>query len=492
MLGAMPGEPPRANGPVPAETHASSNRFLAAWTAGAAARQLGWLALLTASVVLSRPLALSLFSPDGEVLGSGVIGALETARLVVALAGAGLLALGLYAPRLERVSLRVRQGTALLAALGLVAAFLLAEAGLRFRNWRDWGSAFATPLPLSSIRPKGGLLLRPGVYGTAVGNDFAPGPRQRVLFTINGYGLRGTLPKVPKPAGIRRVVCLGGSSTFGYTVTDGKEWPARLGELLGPSVDVVNAGRPGSTTWSDFRYLRDRLLRLEPDVVILYEGFNDMWRGIRRHMREQPDYGIVDERLPADEGEALDLGPRRPWPVRLSFVMRQVGDVLEDRLEPPEVRDLPPSAKESFRFDPAIVDLYARNLRAMVRLCHARGVPVAVATFAGCDDPGEGPADQRLRLKYVLDNIPALDLRTAQEGLDLYREITRRVAREERATLLDAALLMPKGKALFSDTIHFTPAGELELARRFAEALGPSSVWTVRGDTGAIGRDSAH
>lgn len=430
----------------------------------------GWSLVFASVVALSRPGQVVLFSADAQTLEAPLPEFFEWARLV--LGSLGLVAVGLSTrSRLVSRLPPVRVGDlALLLAAALVALGTV-EAWLRVRGAREWGSALRTPLGPSDMRGDREAALRPGVYAQRVVSDYDRDHRGVVFFTVNRYGLRGVLPANPKPARLTRVLCLGGSTTFGYTVTDGDEWPVRLREALGDGVEVVNAGRPGATTYANFTYLRDRLLQLKPDVVVLYEGFNDMWRAVRRHGGEQPDYGRVDESMPAVP-DPLDRGAPWPWPARVSFLTYHGATWLKDRLpEPPRSRPDPPVGRGRFRFDPAIVSIYEHNLRAIVRLCRLHDVQPVVATFAACDDPTLPLPEQQRRLQYVTRQMPQLDVHSGQEGMDLYREITRRVAGEEGVPLIDLAQTMTKDLGAYTDTIHFTPEGERLLAERLAEGL---------------------
>lgn len=89
---------------------------------------------------------------------------------------------------------------------------------------------------------------------------------------LNRAGYRGPLvhAKHTEP----RIVVLGGSTAFGYGVPWHDAWPAQLERKLS-GVQVVNLGynaegaasfRP---TLADYAYLK-------PDLVILYEGYNDL------------------------------------------------------------------------------------------------------------------------------------------------------------------------------------------------------------------------
>jgi lysophospholipase L1-like esterase len=428
---------------------------------------LGALAVLLAVVVLSPPVAFALMFND-EVPHPNLSRHLEWLRLLLGTGGLALMAVA----RTRTGALRtpVKRGEVVLLLMAGLFAFAVAEVWLRFRGAREWGSALRTPLPMRNMRGEGNAALQPGRYGQLVTSDFDPSYERFATFSINRLGLRGRAAEARKAPGTKRVICLGGSTTFGYSVSDGEDWPALLQQRLGPGFEVLNAGRPGSTTFRNFPYLRDRLLRLEPDVVVLYEGFNDMWRGVRSHFAEQADYGMVVESLPGAE-QSLDLGPPREWPLRPSFLAHQAGAWLERRLD----SDSPnPGDRESagpFRLDPTIVAIYSHNLRAMVSLCRRNGVRVLVLTFAGCDKPEAAEAEQRRRLRYVLDAMPALDPSSAQEALARYREETQRVARAEDVPFFDLASEMSKQLDAFTDTVHFSPRGESEVAQRVFDAL---------------------
>lgn len=87
---------------------------------------------------------------------------------------------------------------------------------------------------------------------------------------------------VPKPAGTKRVVCIGTSSTWGYGLTprSGQDYPTILETLLSDGsldhpVEVINAGIPGSNGASLYRFLRDALEPFGADVLTVSLYFND-------------------------------------------------------------------------------------------------------------------------------------------------------------------------------------------------------------------------
>ncbi len=100
---------------------------------------------------------------------------------------------------------------------------------------------------------------------------------------VNRLGLRGAEPAVPKPAGVLRVLCLGGSVVFGYgTGSDAAAPPAVLERLLRSAVppprrvEVVNAGIGGYVSRQELVLLQELVSRLEPDLVVAVDGGNDL------------------------------------------------------------------------------------------------------------------------------------------------------------------------------------------------------------------------
>ena len=97
----------------------------------------------------------------------------------------------------------------------------------------------------------------------------------RIDYRINNLGLRGGHVAVPKPPGIRRILCLGDSFTFGEGVREDDAWPQQLGRGLGPGTQVINAGIQGYDLDAEMAYLFLYGRKLAPDVVIIAFFMND-------------------------------------------------------------------------------------------------------------------------------------------------------------------------------------------------------------------------
>jgi len=90
---------------------------------------------------------------------------------------------------------------------------------------------------------------------------------------------------MPKPAGQFRIVCLGGSTTYTSDVKDYRDsYPYLLEKYLKAQgyndVTVVNAGAGSWSSWESLINFQFRVLDLDPDLIIVYHGINDILRPI--------------------------------------------------------------------------------------------------------------------------------------------------------------------------------------------------------------------
>ena len=99
----------------------------------------------------------------------------------------------------------------------------------------------------------------------------------------NADGYRGKALSLEREPGILRVLCLGGSTTYGWTVPlPAQAYPAVLEEILMPKlpagysgVEVLNGGIPFGTSAEILAHYHFKYHYYRPDIVIINEGGND-------------------------------------------------------------------------------------------------------------------------------------------------------------------------------------------------------------------------
>jgi len=109
----------------------------------------------------------------------------------------------------------------------------------------------------------------PGTYGREYKGKTFP-------VHINKLGLRGKEVSPEKEEGVFRIVIMGGSSVQGLESPDNATIASYLQALTGEgNVEVINAGIIGHTAGSVSAMLDKEILKINPDMVILYLAFND-------------------------------------------------------------------------------------------------------------------------------------------------------------------------------------------------------------------------
>ena len=97
---------------------------------------------------------------------------------------------------------------------------------------------------------------------------------------INSHGFRGPEFSEQKPNNTYRIFVLGGSSTFGHSVVDDETWSTYLQKKFDQTdlkfnVEVINAGINKANSRTEAKLIEDRLVDFDPDLVIMYDGWND-------------------------------------------------------------------------------------------------------------------------------------------------------------------------------------------------------------------------
>ncbi len=329
----------------------------------------------------------------------------------------------------------------LLSSMGLVLALAVAEAALHVL----------------------GIAARPArlVRDARLGWRNTAGWRGPV-FSVNARGFLGAELDVPKPPGTLRIFCLGDSCTAGDLLPDfDQTYPRQLERILrerypGKPLEVVNAGVGGYSSFQGRLWLEREILGCEPDVVVSYFGWNDHWRA-RAGGSDKAVSGSWSERARAwlswSRLVSLSL---RAW----HRVSRREAVVTDGEATAVVI----PSMEGPRRV--SLAD-YEANLRAMAAAMRERSGHTVLVTApsylaaAGAARWSDGEAVGRLVAAHAD-----------------YNEVVRRVARDERAGLVDAAAAFAQAEGpagLFrappGDYIHLSAEGCRRLAEGVADCL---------------------
>ena len=297
---------------------------------------------------------------------------------------------------------------------------------------------------------------------------------QRDKLSHNSLGYRGGEFQKNKPDSLFRIVCIGGSTTYTEFVNDNAQtYPALLQEILRteynlPNVEVINAGVPGYNSWESLINLEFRVLDLNPDLVIVYHGTNDV----------HPRF------VPPEKYQSDNSGWRRQWawPVPkfydksdlLRIIRRKLGfyhQVVLSGLTTQYYRDLGMDKSKILDKNPPIY--FERNLKSMVGLAKAHGFKMLLATWAYSPHLNDYAGTP----EYI-------------KGFTESNKIVKKVGAEMGAPIFDFASLMPTQKDYWFDGRHVNEKGAYLKASLFAKYLEESNLFAGTGPYGAIKKGS--
>ena len=179
--------------------------------------------------------------------------------------------------------------------IAVIAPFVIANEILRWTWFRNY--------PLKKITRWDAQLihtLKPNFKGSlpigVVTADAWQGKNAYWHMQTNSQQFRSMEEIKPRQPGVFRIICLGDSVTMGLEVDDQYTYPAQLQPIINWAlngrikVEVINAGVWGYSSRQGLVYLDQRLLKYDPDLVILEFGINDSRSALLPHY---PDKQII-------------------------------------------------------------------------------------------------------------------------------------------------------------------------------------------------------
>jgi lysophospholipase L1-like esterase len=374
------------------------------------------------------------------------------------------------------------------AALAIVLVALLAEVGLRMFS--------PVPSPYEEIerlKPRINQYIRfeyPKYYAAVTeAEPGLPGLSGMHQFTTNNMGFRGDPLLDPKPPREFRVFMVGGSTTECFYLDD-KDDIARVVQrelsAVAPedtTIRVYNVGLSGAASDDHVAMISQRLVHLEPDLVVVFCGINDLSRSIYNY-----DYRHYVEYQPAY---------RKPWfkrwPMQLQLVRRlsyfrqrvrrdaqrlqeqrplvsnYAGLVGLQRSVPPT--DTPPRTNETS---------YATNLRSIAGLATGNDFKLVFMTQQTTWNSTVDPSAKNRHWMRYRAGVQNGDATTTgitfredfmDAAMERLNDTMRAVSVEAHVPLHDLARTLPKSTEFFYDDCHFNTAGAARAGKELADFL---------------------
>ncbi|MEX0702410.1 MAG: SGNH/GDSL hydrolase family protein [Planctomycetales bacterium] len=304
--------------------------------------------------------------------------------------------------------------------------------------------------------------------------------------SINSLGFRG--PELDATKTRPRVVLLGGSAAYGLGVDEEETFLALLRRRF-PEYEFINAGVNGYLSVHELGATVFRVLDLEPDLIIAFDGWNDIydeyWRrmngdGSPRHPFANSNSVVLENRLvrlwELENDPWTATGEAAGTIARGSTILSWLGDRLRPRRQPPaEPRPLGDRWYEEAR------DRYVANLSKLHTVARGADCRLLVAIQPEAYQLLSTATIERIRASHGEHWLPY------DFYFTVFPELYAKFREEASARLRDAGIEVLDMSASFAksrptkdalemflhkpepdfvvDNVHLTPRGHEEAAR---------------------------
>ncbi len=383
---------------------------------------------------------------------------------------------------------KILAGKIFLLFLGFLFAFIILEAFLRIHD------------PFG-FRIKNDRIVLPANKTYRFKNSKLKKFDADILVKKNSIGFRGEEPPKGKSfEDFLTIIAVGGSTTECALTSEGKTWVDLLDKNLKTSfrqVWINNAGLNGHSTFGHIILMEDYIVKLKPKILLFLTGANDIGLTpnadktehyvlsgetvLRRHAKRKIDFkdpkGMFKALLAHSEAFNLIRNLHRHFSaqmmrrhlrpfVELGYLKHEKPLSEWDKLESPNDKwDVIVTSHAQRREE------FKIRLKTIARLSKDNGIePIFItqpALLGDWNDEATG---------VYLGNIKAsegMDGKTWRNLLELYSDVIRQVGKEENVLVVDLARKMKKNSLFFADGLHFSNAGQKDVADILYHELCP-------------------
>jgi hypothetical protein len=277
-----------------------------------------------------------------------------------------------------------------------------------------------------------------------------PNTRTRLFnseVSVNSLGFRG--PEFfPHRTNAFRIITLGESTTFGYTLTaDQHPWPELLQAKirnrlnLQRPVEVINAGFPGRNLPQNIYRLKHELLEFAPDMIISYHGYNGFF--------------MLSSAVPAPSGPPPPAYFPRPvklladveYHLKLSFYRRsRTGK----------------SGSHHIDFSKPMETPYADAYRELIQVAQTNHIQLVLANYSMAVNSESDPD----LIQFYRGGFPAIYFQIKANRA--HSTIVEKLAAEyPNICFVDTHPRLDGEHDKFADLMHFNVQGEEQIAETF-------------------------
>lgn len=296
-----------------------------------------------------------------------------------------------------------------------------------------------------------------------LGYSLKPGNEEKGFF-IDVWGQK---TPIEKSKGTFRIVCLGGSTTFGTGANAESTYPALLQKMFEVylagcdlRVEIINAGMMGYNSWHSLLRVAYRMNELSPDMYLFMDGFND----VTSAMSLDEEFTNTKEKLTilvnktSSTGKILAEINQLLSRLRFYQILRRAASQILERT-PKGVNEV---KKRIQGFG------YKENMEHIIDIAEEQGAAVAIVNYPWLTRMETDYESERNRIPFHLDDVY---FGYFQEGRRYISEVNRSLAEEKGVPVFDPQPLIDEltrdGENIYRyyvDCVHFTRFGNYHIA----------------------------
>jgi lysophospholipase L1-like esterase len=303
-----------------------------------------------------------------------------------------------------------------------------------------------------SGRVKNGEIILPKNARYEIETEDVPGLDQHIIHTKNSLGFRG---QEPAENANKKIICMGGSTTECFYLSDGKDWPNVLGKKLrqnDPGIWLNNAGMDGQSTFGHLAMLKQYILEIKPDYIVLMCGLNDIG------LKNPGTFDKYDNSWFKKVYNFLEL------PSTIVNIMR-AGNAKQAGLNHRFFKDISKEEKlvltdsqilQQLQQQQQFIPAYQERLVKFATLCKKNNIKLILVSQAilFSDEPD------------LLTNIYLGDIKTGNTNgkgkslmMKMYNKATFDIAEKMHIPFINLSARLPKDSRFFYDGYHFSNDG---------------------------------
>jgi lysophospholipase L1-like esterase len=301
---------------------------------------------------------------------------------------------------------------------------------------------------------------------------------------INNYGFRHDedIDSVKKEY---RIFAIGGSTTQGYDYLYEKTWCQVLEKGLEKKynipINVYNGGTAGAAMFDHIALLQNRAIHLQPDMIILFAGVNDLnlLVGDKNKFR----FDDIYEKSESITWFKLLLGKSSIFKLVKNAKENLTKSDLDKGLKERKHRPLPKGIPVQFadQILPSLVtqalplgtnpevdfEYYKKMVASFIGTCKANGIPLFIITQPTtwlCND------DALQKYHWMNKNKDSrFDKKFMQASMNKMNDDVAKLAIENNVPIFRAETKIPNDGEYFYDDCHFTPKGSVFMGNMMSD-----------------------